>query len=171
MSLERSFTVPFKKCLNKSGLLTTYDAADDFSSTQGVYEVISNATPGLDIALDRFHFVIISATAAADLSELGDLTGLTNGMSIKYDVASTLVYTLGTYKNNLQLELVSDSHTNDEASGTDHVYEYILNFDEPFILRGGSLDRLYVELDDNLSSLNGLYFTASGTTTTAKFSL
>jgi len=170
MAFKTSFTVPYKKCLVKSGT-SVADASSDFSVTQGVYEVASNVGGGEDIYIDNFHFVILASVASSNSSQFGNLATLTNGLTVKYDVDGTNVYTLGTYKSDLELELISDRHVSEEVIGTDHVYEYVLNFDKPFYLKGGRTDRLYVEIDDNLSGLNGVYFSVNGYTSTALITL
>ena len=169
MSLQKnSYLVPYRACMVENGG-SAENAATDHSVTPSVFEVTSGAV-GTNKTISKIIITIVSSAAAADSSKFGNLATLANGLVVKYDVNGTNVYTIGTYKSLLDLDLMSDEHY-DEVVGTDYIYEYELHFETPIQLTGGHSDRLYVEVSDNLSSLNGLYFGVSGTINTAKFNI
>lgn len=169
MSLNISFKVPFKKCLVEDGT-SNADAASDYSSTSKKFEVVSDTTVGVDISINQLTFIIAGSSAATNSSSFGNISKLTNGMTVKYNASSTDVYTLGTYKSLIDLDLVSDLHS-EEVIGSDYIYEYKLKFDTPFLLKGGHTDSLYINLNDNFSGLTGLYFSVNGYTNTPQYSL
>lgn len=164
-----SIEVPYRELFVKSGDTVT-DASSDYSSTQGVFQIVSSSDISVNIVVDKIIITLVGTAAATNSSRFGTIAQLTNGFNIKYSFDNTDVHTLGPYKSLLDLDLVSDEHY-DETIGTDVIYEFIFKLNVPFILKGGHSDKLYVTLDDNLSGLTGLYFVASGTTNTAKISL
>lgn len=170
MSLSQiSFEVPYKELFVKNGASTT-DASNNYSVTQGAYEIVSSSDSSVNITIEKIVFTIVGTAAATNSSKFGTLNTLANGLNIKFNYGGTDVHTLGPYKSLLDLDLVSDEHY-DATVGTDVIYEYEIYLTTPFTLKGGNSDKLYITLDDDMSGLSGLYFTASGVTNTARISL
>lgn len=166
MALQISYEVPYRNNLVKSGT-AIIDAAANHAASMVEFEVVSGVE---DIVIEKLIVVLVATAAAANSGTFVSAASLTNGISVKYEVDGNAAYTFGTYKNLLELDLASDEHYLEQI-GTDYIYEYEFKFEKPFVLKAGRTDKLCVEVNDDLSSLSGAYFTASGYTTTAKITL
>jgi hypothetical protein len=166
MALQISYEVPYRSNLVKSGTAIV-DAGANHAASMVEFELISGVE---DIVVNKLVVTLVATAAATNSSRFVSTSSLTNGITIKYEVDGNAAYTFGTYKNILELDLASDEHYVEQI-GTDYIYEFEFKFETPFVLKAGRTDKLCVEVNDDLSSLSGAYFTASGHTTTAKITL
>lgn len=166
MTLQRSYRIPYIQSFSRKGVAsdhaTYFDGAGDYSLATGEYEILPQTEMGADIALEELSIIIVCDDNTGLSSEFGNISALTRGLSIDYYKEGTLVCGSGPARSNLDLI----KYTNDYTSvtfGTETIITFTIKFETPYLLMGSTTDRVVFNLNDDLSTLTGVYFSAKGT--------
>lgn len=162
---------PMIQALEKTGGLESdpdfENAVGDYSGAPQTFEF-----PGFQTAdsyINQIHVTIVSTTMNS-YTDYGNITGgLTNGVTIALFQKGEFRFVSPAFKVNHDYQRLfnGDIKVPGWQFGA-RSFTATLTLDTPVILKGGTTDTLYVQVNDDFTSLIGHSFTATGFTTNLK---
>ena len=165
------FSFPMIQAFEKTGGSDSdpdwQNAIGDYSGAPQTFEM--TAFGSADAYVNE---IVVTIVGGSDMNydEYGDIAGgITNGVIIALFQKGEFRFVSPTFKVNHDYQRLFNG--NIDVPGWrqgDRAFTATLKLDVPIILKGGTTDALYVQLNDDFSSLIGHHFTAVGYTNNLK---
>lgn len=162
---------PMIQALQKTGGLESdpdyENVIGDYSGAPQTFEFL--AFGSADAYINQVHVTVVSTTMN-DYNDYGNISGgLTNGVVIAFFQKGEFRFVSPTFKVNHDYQRLfnGDIKVPGWQFGA-RSFTATLSIDVPIILKGGSTDALYIQVNDDFSSLIAHSFTATGFTTNLK---
>lgn len=155
------FIFAFEKQGSSSGDPDHEDSAFDFSVTPATYDVTTFEKS--DIYVKQLHITIFSGTPQCKSEDYGSIAaGLANGIQIGLIQDGNILPVSPMLQRNRDYQRIFNGHISLQDWDGKCVYTCTLMLDVPIILRAGTTDSIFIIVQDDLSSLDGHFFSASG---------